>query len=106
MGGAAGAAAGAAARARKRLVSHFMAADAVSADKAVAYEPHRGMERRWLEQMIEKSVLHQGKAGTYWLDIPAYERWNKSRRRRTGAMIGAAVAISAALGFLVGGAGG
>lgn len=102
MGGAAGAAAGAAARARKRLISHFMGQNAVSAAAAVAYEPHRGMERRWLERLIEKGVLHQGKAGTYWLDVPAYDAWTKSRRRRTGAMIGAAVAISAALGFLVG----
>ncbi len=106
MGGASGAAAAAAARARKRLVSHFMAANAVSADAAVAYQPHRGIERRWLEKLIEQGVLHQGKAGTYWLDVPAYDAWNRKRRRRTGAMIGAAVALSAALGFLVGGAGG
>lgn len=104
MGGTAGAAAGAAARARKRLVSHFMAANAVSATAAVAYEPHRGMERRWLEHLIDKGVLHRGKAGSYWIDIPAYEKWSRSRRQRLGAIVGAAVAVSAALGFLVGGA--
>lgn len=104
MGGAAaGAAAGAQARARKRLISHFMTQNAVSADKAIAYAPDRGMERRLLERLIEKGVLHQGKAGSYWLDIPAFDTWTKSRRRRAGAMIGAAVALGAALGFFAGG---
>ena len=104
MGGAAaGAAAGAMARARRRLVSHFMAENAVSADNAIAYSPSRGIERRLLERLIDKGVFHVGKAGTYWLDIPAYDSWNKSRRRRAGLAVGAAVAIGAALGFLAGG---
>ncbi|MGN6817977.1 MAG: hypothetical protein ACTHJR_04835 [Sphingomonas sp.] len=104
MGGAAaGAAAGAVARARRRLVSHFMTQNAVSADSAIAYAPSRGIERRLLERLIEKGVLHVGKAGTYWLDIPAYDEWTKSRRRRAGLAVGAAVAIGAALGFLAGG---
>lgn len=103
MGGAAaGAAAGAVARARRRLVSHFMTQNAVSADSAIGYAASRGIERRVLEKLIEKGVLHVGKAGTYWLDIPAYEAWNKSRRRRAGLAVGAAVAIGAALGFLAG----
>ncbi len=91
------------ARARRRLISHFMAENAVTADKAITYVPHRGIERRLLEKLIEKRVLHVGKAGTYWLDIPAYDAWNKSRRRRAGMAVGAAVAIGAALGFLAGG---
>ncbi len=104
MGGpAAGAAAGAVARARRRLVSHFMTHNAVSADTAIDYTPGRGIERRLLEKLIEKGVLHVGKAGKYWLDLPAYDAWNKSRRRRAGMAVGAAVAIGAALGFLAGG---
>jgi len=103
MGGAAaGAAAGAVARARRRLVSHFMTQNAVSTDSAIGYAPGRGIERRVLEKLIEKGVIHVGKAGTYWLDIPAYDAWNKSRRRRAGLAVGAAVAIGAALGFLAG----
>lgn len=104
MGGAtAGAAAGAMARARRRLVSHFMTQNAISAPNAIAYAPDRGMERRLLERLIEQGVLHQGKAGKYWLDIPAYDAWNKARRRRAGALVGAAVALGAALGFFAGG---
>ena len=99
-----GAAAGAAvARARRRLVSHFMSNDAVSADKAIGYAPDRGMERRLLERLIDQGVLHVGKAGTYWLDIPAYDAWTRKRRRRAGAIVGAAVAIGAALSFFAGG---
>ena len=102
MGGAAAGAAAAAARARRRLVSHFMSNDAVSADKAIPYAPDRGIERRLLERLIEIGVLHVGKAGTYWLDIPAYDKWSKSRRRRAGLMIGAAVAVGAALAMFAG----
>ncbi|MDB5677218.1 hypothetical protein [Sphingomonas bacterium] len=103
MGGAAaGAAAGAMARARRRLVSHFMSNDAVSADKAINYAPDRGMERRLLERLIDQGVLHVGKAGTYWLDIPAYDAWTRKRRRRAGIMVGTAVAIGAALSFFAG----
>lgn len=104
MGGAAAGAAGAAvARARRRLISHFMSNDAVAADKAINYAPDRGIERRLLERLIEQGVLHVGKAGTYWLDIPAYDAWNKSRRRRAGLMVGAAVAVGAALAMFAGG---
>ena len=56
-----------------------------------------------LEQLIGKGVLHVGRAGTYWLDIPAYDDWSKSRRRRAGMMVGAAIAVSAALAFFAGG---
>jgi hypothetical protein len=104
MGGAAAAgAAGAMARARRRLISHFMSNDAVSADKAIGYAPDRGIERRLLERLIDAGVLHVGKAGTYWLDIPAYDEWSKSRRRRAGIMVGAAVAVGAALALFAGG---
>lgn len=104
MGGAAAAgAAGAAARARRRLISHFMSNDAIAADKAINYAPDRGFERRLLERLIDQGVLHVGKAGTYWLDIPAYDGWNRSRRRRAGIMVGAAVALAAALGVFAGG---
>ncbi len=103
MGGAAAGAAGAAvARARRRLVSHFMSNDAVSADKAIGYAPERGIERRLLERLIDQGVLHVGKAGTYWLDIPAYDKWNRKRRRRAGILVGTAVAIGAALSLFAG----
>ncbi|MEO5493795.1 MAG: hypothetical protein ABIR08_07185 [Sphingomonas sp.] len=103
MGGAAaGAAAGAMARARRRLVSHFMSNDAVSAEKAIGYAPDRGMERRLLERLIDQGVLHVAKAGTYWLDIPAFDTWNRKRRRRAGIMVGTAVAIGAALSLFAG----
>jgi hypothetical protein len=85
------------------LVSHFMTQNAVAAGKAIAYVPGRGIERRLLERLIEHGVVHVGKAGTYWLDIPAYDNWTKSRRRRAGLAVGAAVALGVALGFLAGG---
>ena len=90
------------ARARRRLISHFMEADAVSADKAIGYAPERGIERRLLERLIDQGVLHVGKAGTYWLDIPAYDKWNRKRRRRAGILVGTAVAIGAALSLFAG----
>jgi hypothetical protein len=79
-----------------------MTQNAVAADSAISYAPGRGIERRVLEKLIDHGVLHVGKAGTYWLDIPAYDAWNKSRRRRAGMAVGAAVAIGVALGFFAG----
>jgi hypothetical protein len=103
MGGAAAVAAAAVARARRRLIAHFKDKGATGADAAVAYVPERGIERRLLEQLIEKGVLHQTRPGSYWLDETALGLWTKSRRRRAGALVGAAVALGAAIGFLASG---
>ncbi len=104
MGGAAAGAAGAAmTRARRRLIAHFKDKGATGADAAVAYAPERGIERRLLEQLVRKGVLHQTKPGIYWMDITALGLWTKARRRRAGALVGAAVALGAAIGFLASG---
>ncbi|WP_375396946.1 hypothetical protein [uncultured Sphingomonas sp.] len=101
MGGAAVAGA-AVARARRRIGSHFMGQNAVSPAKAVAYVPGRRIERRMFESMRDKGVVNESAPGKYWLDIPAFDAWNSARRRRAGVMIGAAVAISVAIGLLAG----
>jgi hypothetical protein len=103
MGGAAGAAGAAVARARRRLIAHFKDKAATNAGAAIAYAPERGIERRLLEQLVRKSVLHQTRPGVYWMDETALGLWTKSRRRRAGALVGAAVALGAAIGFLASG---
>ncbi len=104
MGGAAAGAAGAAvARARRRLIAHFKDNGATEAAAAIAYAPERGIERRLLEQLAKKGVLHQTSPGVYWMDPTALGLWTRSRRRRAGALVGAAVALGAAIGFLASG---
>lgn len=104
MGGAAAGAAGAAvARARRRLVAHFKDRGATRAEAAIAYAPDRGIERRLVEQLLKNDVLHQTGAGTYWMDETALGLWARSRRRRVGALVGAVVALGAAIGFLASG---
>jgi hypothetical protein len=104
MGGAAAGAAGAAVtRARRRLIARFKDNGATTAETAIAYVPDRGIERRLVEEFLKKGVLHQTRPGLYWIDTTALGLWTKARRRRAGALVGAAVALGAAIGFLASG---
>lgn len=78
------AAAAAVARARREIQHHFFSHDAVRPDRAVAFEPSRGIERRQFERMRERGVIHEAKPGLYWLDVVAYDvdlrqRFNRVR---------------------------
>lgn len=100
MGGAVIAAA--AARARRRVVSHFLSQDAVSAENAVGYEPDRRMERRHFERLREAGVILPTTAGRYYVDVPKLDADRDTRRKR-GAMIAAAVAVIAGVAVALGG---
>src|SRR5690349_11180925 len=84
------------AKARRDIVSHFMTADAISRDKAVGYEPDRRVRRRQFERMVDAGVLHEAEPGRYWIDVPRFDEWSRSRRKRIGiAVIGASLAAAA-----------
>lgn len=85
------------AKARRDVISHFMSRDAVSADKAVPYQPDRRIRRRMFERFQDAGVLKPGRKGGHYLDVPVWDEYSRKRRRRAGALIGGSLALAAAL---------
>ena len=90
------------AKARRDVVSHFMAANAVSAESAVAYEPGRNIRQRQFERLCDSGVIRAAGDGKYWIDAPRYDEWSRSLRKRVGIAVGALAAIGAVLAMVVG----
>jgi hypothetical protein len=76
------AAAALAARARREIQHHFFAADAVRPDRAVAFDPANGFERRQFDRMRAHDIVREEKPGEYWLDVVAYDVALRARHRR------------------------
>ncbi len=89
------------AKARRDVVSHFMAANAVSAESAVTYDPGRRIRQRQFERLCDAGVLRAVGDGRYWIDAPRYDQWSRSRRRRVILTIAALLVIAAVLGLIV-----
>jgi hypothetical protein len=93
------AAAAVVARARRDVISHFMQANSVSAETASTWVPDRPLQQRALGRFIERGVIVETGKDTYYLDLPEYDRWRRSMRKRSAfallavALIGAAVAV-------------
>lgn len=85
------------AKARRDVISHFMARDAVAPDKAVPYQPDRRIRRRMFERFQDAGVLKPGARGGFYLDVPLWDQYARKRRRRAGALIAGSVALAAAL---------
>ena len=96
MGGATGAIAAAAARARRRVVSHFMAKNAVSADNAVPFTAGRRLEQKFFDRLRNQGVILPGKNGGYYIDAPKLDAYQSSRRKRVGYALATMVAAAAA----------
>ena len=90
------------AKARRDVISHFMSANAVSPDSAVAYEPGRRIRQRQFERLCDAGVIRSATSGKYWIDAPRYDQWSRSRRRRVGIALGSVAAIGAVLAMVVG----
>lgn len=88
------------AKARRDVVSHFMAHNAVSAAAAVAWLPERRMQRRFLERFVRRGVIVETAPNTYYLDVPAYDRWQRTVRKRAVLAVGGVAVIGAILAAL------
>ena len=88
------------AKARRDVVSHFMAANAVGPDSAVGYDPGRRVRRRQFERLQAAGVLRQAPDGRHWIDLPRYDEWSRALRRRASMMLGGVAVIGAALALL------
>lgn len=89
------------ARARRHVASHFMQRNAVNGDAAVSWVPDRRIQRRMLARFVNRGVIVETAPDTYYLDLAAYDDWQRSVRKRAGlavvavALVGAAAALMA-----------
>ena len=93
-------AAAAIARARRDIQHHFFSQDAVRPDRAVDFEPDRMIERRQLERMIDRGIIHRTNDGRYWLDVVAYDVDLTGRYRRVKVAL-AIVLLALVIGMLL-----
>jgi len=91
------AAAAVVAKARRDVISYFMERNAVSADKAVRWVPERRIKQRMLARFERRGVIVETGQDTYYLDVPAYDRWRRSTRKRAAALIGGVAVVGAIL---------
>lgn len=95
------AAAAVVAKARRNIISHFMAANAVSPDSAIAFSSDRRVVRQIFDRFVAAKVVLPTPDGRYYLDVPAWDAHSKSRRGRVGMLLGGvAVAAGAAVVLL------
>jgi hypothetical protein len=85
------------AKARRDVVSHLMQSNAVSAGTAVRWIPDRLLQRRILARFVRRGIVVETAEDTYYLDLPAYDSWTRTRRRRAAVAIASVAAIAAAL---------
>jgi hypothetical protein len=93
-------AAAAVAAAMRRVTSHLMSNNAVSRDSAVHYVPDRGIRRRVLARLVRRGVIVETEPDTYYLDLPAYDEWRRTRRKRVAVAMGGVAAIAAIAALL------
>ncbi|HEX8554093.1 MAG TPA: hypothetical protein VF695_05255 [Sphingomonas sp.] len=86
-------------KARREIIDHFMAADAVSADKAVGIDPGRRLRRRQFARLVDAGVVREAGSDRWYLDVPTYAAQTNKRRRFRLAGIVMAVAGAAAAGL-------
>jgi hypothetical protein len=81
------------ARARRDIQHHFFSHDAVRPDRAVGFEPYSRIQRRQFERMLDRGIVRQTLAGTYWLDVVAYDDDLQARYRRVKIALFVAIAV-------------
>lgn len=81
MGGVVAAAGAARARAQREVVSHFMSSNAVGPDKAVPFTASRRLEQKCFDRFRDLGVIQPAGNGGYYLDIPAYDAYQRRQRR-------------------------
>jgi hypothetical protein len=91
------AAAAVVAKARRDVISHFMERNAVSSGGAVRWVPDRNLEQRMLARFVRRGVMVETAEDTYYLDVPAYDGWRRSARKKAVLLMGGVAAIGAIL---------
>ena len=97
----ASAAAAVVAKARRDVVSHFMQQNAVSPAQAIQWVPDRFVKRRALARFVRQGVIIETGQDTFFLDVPAYDRWRRSMRKRLAVTLAGVAALGAVVAALV-----
>lgn len=84
----------------RKVVSHLMSNNAVSAESAVHFAPEHLLQRRLLARLVRRGVVVETAPDLYYLDIPAYDRWRRSLRRRIAALVGGVAVASVVAAIL------
>lgn len=95
MGGAVAAAGAARARAQREVVSHFMSSNAVGPDKAVPFTASRRLEQKCFDRFRDLGVIQPGANGGYYIDIPAYDAYERRQRRMVAVILLVGVVVMA-----------
>ncbi len=88
------------AKARRDVISHFMERNAVGPASAVRWVPERRIQRRMLARFLRYGVLIETREDTYYLDVPAYDRWRRTMRKRAAAAVAAVAVIGTVFALL------
>jgi hypothetical protein len=81
------------ARARREIQHHFFSNDAVRPDRAVAFDPENGIERRQFERMVSRGIIREKSPGSFWLDVVAYDVDLRARHRRVKVALLIVIAV-------------
>jgi hypothetical protein len=61
------------AKARRDIQHEFFSQDAVRADRAIAFDPSRHIQRRVFERWQRAGVIREDGKGDYWIDVIEYD---------------------------------
>lgn len=86
--------------AMRKVTSHLMSNNAVGPESAVYYVPDRPLRRRMLARLVSRGVIVETAPDTYYLDVPTYDEWRSSRRKRVAIAMGGVAVVAAIAAFL------
>lgn len=75
------------AKARRDIQHELFSQDAVRADRAIAFDPSRHIQRRVFERWQRAGVIREEGSGRYWLDVTAYDTDLRKRHNRVRVML-------------------
>lgn len=99
------AAAAAVAVARRRVLSHFFAANAVTPENATPFATERRLQQRQFERFVRSGIIIEAKPGLYYVDVPAWNAWHGGMHTRLKVVLLAALLVIGAVLFFTMGKG-
>ena len=78
------------------MVRSFREAGAFSEPSAIAFEPRRRLDRRYVNSLLDFGALIETKPGTYYLDEEKLADHSAKRRKRALTIIGTMLVLGAA----------